>query len=254
MLRQEGMSTRTRRSIPRAAASMRMRVAVSRSSASASSRALSRSRDQVQRLREPFQRIVQRGGGFREAVDRRLRFGFERKDGARFLRPCMHLLAHQSEEFLRRAARLAFVDACCPSRRRKRRGGGKRRHEGLLRQFVAGDEVADALVEAASPSSPLSLGAPDPASQLRRFEGGKRGGKGAVRRIEDVVPLVEHESRACFAPAWRLVFRPARRVFRLCGARAQPVPSPGRAPPAASPAHGSRPRSRPAALSGSPVR
>ena len=78
---------------------------------------------------------------------------------------------------------------------RQRTGRGQCRVEGLACSLPALGQVAD---PAAEPPRPAGVAAAagfrpkQPASELPRFAAGEVRGEGAVRRVEDMVPLVEH--------------------------------------------------------------
>ena len=133
-------------------------------------------------------------------------------------------------------------------------------HDGFqsfLRRLVIGDQILDALLQAACPAGASALGADQPAPQFHRLDRRQMRGEGTVRRIEHMMSLVEHiAGRQCAIvdPAKRRLdhhqrmvgdndFRPARPahgfldvafgIMRAGGidALATPVRQPDRAPP-----------------------
>jgi len=107
------------------------------------------------------------------------------------LGPGQHLLAHQRQEPLDRMARLALGQAMLPAVAGQDGRGHQDRLQIVGRGLIAHDQILVAPTHAARPAG-AALGAQDPAPQLGGRQRRQLGGKGAVRRLEQVMALVEH--------------------------------------------------------------
>src|SRR5207248_798634 len=115
--------------------------------------------------------------------------------------PRQHLLADERQEPFCRTFGLACLDTSRPAGSRQRQGGLERMLEPFLRRLVIGDDVADAVGEAA-PTPTRRFRAADPAAQLGSFKCAQMARKGAVGGIEEMVAFIEDEpseaTRSCF--------------------------------------------------------
>ena len=153
------------------------------------------SREPHERPGDPGQRRLQGRRSLSHAGNQRVHRRFDAVAAAGLRRARHDLAPHQREEALARALRRAAREPLVPV------GTGQRVRclqcvvEGLARGLAVRDQVFDPAAQAARAAgiaAPPRFRPQQPASQLERLFAGEVGGEGAVRRIEEVVALVEH--------------------------------------------------------------
>ena len=141
------------------------------------------------------QRLFESGGGLGQAGNERAHRRLEAVAALRLPRPRQDLLSHQRQEALARSLRRSCREPLVPVVAGQCARGGQGRIESLARGLPFRSQVTDPAGKPACPAgatTPAGFGPEQPASQLPRFAAGEVRGKGAVRRVEEVVPLVDH--------------------------------------------------------------
>ena len=154
-----------------------------------------RRRELPQRPSDPGQRRLQGRRGLRDAGNERVHRRFDAVTAAGLRRARHDLAPHQREEALARPLRRSGREPLVPVGAGQRVRGLQRVVEGLARRIAVGDQVLDPAAQA--PRAAGIAAAPrfrpeQPAPQFERLFAGEMGGEGAVRRVEEMVPLVEH--------------------------------------------------------------